>query len=86
MSYLPPSLRARRRSPVMHTPRPAPVIAPADVAAQRLAVCAACDLNSGGNCQLFGCCNKSVAEFVTYAFRQCPAGRWSRWLPPNFNP
>jgi hypothetical protein len=75
-----PSLRARQRGTGLApaTP-PAPLTAPADVAAARLAICTTCEHNSDGNCRMFGCCQKTIARTVTLALGKCPAGRWPRW-------
>jgi hypothetical protein len=79
MNYLPPSLRGRRinvdpSSPIRSA---GPKQASKESAARRLAICFACEFNSGGCCRQFGCCEKPVAELVKLATRSCPAKKWA---------
>ncbi len=85
MSHALPSLRVKalNHAKVATSQPPAvkPMAAPAEVADQRLAICAACESNAGGHCRLFGCCQKDLTQTVKLAFQQCPAGHWPRWVP-----
>jgi hypothetical protein len=50
-----------------------PVLTSPDIAASRLALCHKCGQFNGAGCRLAGCCDKSLAQKVTWAFSQCPA-------------
>lgn len=88
MRYQIPSLRAKRLN---RERLPGgggavqPVRAPAEVAEQRRVICEGCEQRTGegaeARCRLFGCCHKDLAQTVQWAFQQCPAGRWPRWMP-----
>lgn len=80
---LPPSLRARGIKPAVIAQPAKPAQVSADVAAARLVICLDCQNYSLGDCKLFGCCNRSVMDKVTWALAQCPAipPKWERILP-----
>lgn len=72
----PPSLLQRAANlaaaTVQHVAAGFPQTAP-DLAAERLAICRACDKFRDGTCRLCGC---NMAVKVTWREQRCPEGKW----------
>ena len=65
------------------TGAPQPIPCLPEIAAERITTCLDCGHYSLGNCQLAGCCDKSLTLKVGWALSQCPANP-PKWLRINF--